>query len=151
MRAKSLQLCLTLCDPMDSSPPGSSVRGILQARILEWTALPSSRGIFQTQGPNPHLFMSPALAGRFFTTSATWEVLCFLQRACQDNLPWQQKHAGGEDAKDSRYIKVWPFVCSSSHKHRFRRKTSMSVFSPRSVCDLPVRVTSLRRMNLHDD
>ena len=44
MRAKSLQLCLTLCDPMDSSPPGSSVRGILQARILEWTALPSSRG-----------------------------------------------------------------------------------------------------------
>ena len=35
MRAKSLQLCLTLCNPMDSSPPGSSVHGILQARILE--------------------------------------------------------------------------------------------------------------------
>ena len=36
--------CLTLCDPMDCSPPGSSVCGILQARILEWVAIPSSRG-----------------------------------------------------------------------------------------------------------
>ena len=39
-----LHLCLTLCDPMDCSPPGSSVHGILQARILEWVAMPSSRG-----------------------------------------------------------------------------------------------------------
>ena len=38
-----LQLCLTLCDPMDCSPPGSSVQGILQARILEWVAISSSR------------------------------------------------------------------------------------------------------------
>ena len=38
------QLCLTLCDPMDCSPPSSSVHGILQARILEWVAAPSSRG-----------------------------------------------------------------------------------------------------------
>ena len=37
--AKSLQLCLILCDPIDSSPPGSSVPGILQARILEWVAI----------------------------------------------------------------------------------------------------------------
>ena len=36
--------CLTLCDPMDSSPPGSSVRGILQARVLEGAAMPSSKG-----------------------------------------------------------------------------------------------------------
>ena len=40
---KLLQLCPTLCDPMDCSPPGSSVRGILQAGILEWVAMPSSR------------------------------------------------------------------------------------------------------------
>ena len=44
MGAKSLQSCPTLCDPMDCSPPGSSVHGILQARILEWVAMPSSRG-----------------------------------------------------------------------------------------------------------
>ena len=43
-RAKSLQSCPTLCDPMDCSPPGSSVQGILEARILEWGAMPSSRG-----------------------------------------------------------------------------------------------------------
>ena len=47
MRAKSLQSCLTLCDPMDCSPPGSSVHRILQARILEWVAMPSSRGSSQ--------------------------------------------------------------------------------------------------------
>ena len=45
MCAKSLQSCLTLCDPMDCNSPGSSVHGILQARILEWVAMPSSRGL----------------------------------------------------------------------------------------------------------
>ena len=44
---KSMQLCLTLCDPMDCSPPGSSVHGILQARVLMWVAMPSSRGSSQ--------------------------------------------------------------------------------------------------------
>ena len=42
--AKSLQSCLTLCDPKDCSLPGSSTHGILQARILEWVAMPSSSG-----------------------------------------------------------------------------------------------------------
>ena len=46
------QLCLTLCDPMDCSPSASSVHGILQARILEWVTVPSSREIFSTQGWN---------------------------------------------------------------------------------------------------
>ena len=55
MRTKSLQLCLTLCDPMDHSPPSSSVHGILQARILEWVAISLFRGIFLTQGSNPGL------------------------------------------------------------------------------------------------
>ena len=40
--AKSLQSCPTLCDPIDGSPPGSPVPGILQARILEWVAISSS-------------------------------------------------------------------------------------------------------------
>ena len=43
---KLLQSCPPLCDPMNCSPPGSSVHGILQARILEWVATPSSRGSF---------------------------------------------------------------------------------------------------------
>ena len=41
--AKSVQSCLTLCDPMDSSPPGSSVHRTLQARVLEWGAISFSR------------------------------------------------------------------------------------------------------------
>ena len=43
---RSLQLCLTLCDPMDCSLPGSFVHGILQARILEWAAIPASMESF---------------------------------------------------------------------------------------------------------
>ena len=46
------QLCPTLCDHMDCSLPGSSVHGIIQARRLEWLAIPFSRGIFLTWGLN---------------------------------------------------------------------------------------------------
>ena len=45
------QSCPTLCDPVDCSPPGSSVREILQARILEWLAVPISRGSSQPRFP----------------------------------------------------------------------------------------------------
>ena len=45
--AKLLQLCSTFCDPLDYSSPVSSVHGILQARILEWVAVPSTKGSFQ--------------------------------------------------------------------------------------------------------
>ena len=41
--AQLVQSCLTLCDPMDYSPPGSSIHWILQAKILEWAAMPSFR------------------------------------------------------------------------------------------------------------
>ena len=54
--AELLQSCLTLCDLVDSSQPGSSVHGILQARILKWVAMFSSRVIFLTQGSNPCFF-----------------------------------------------------------------------------------------------
>ena len=55
VHAKSLQLCPSLCDPVACSPPGSSVHRILQARILEWAALPSSRGSSQPRDGNLHL------------------------------------------------------------------------------------------------
>ena len=57
MCAKSLQLCLTLCDPMDCGLPGSSAHGILQARILECVAMPPPGNL-----PNPGIQLeSPAL------------------------------------------------------------------------------------------
>jgi len=58
------QSCLTLCDPLDCGPPGSSVHGI-QARILEWVAISFSRGSSQP-AVKPTSLASPALAGGFF-------------------------------------------------------------------------------------
>ena len=76
MHAKLLQLCLTLCDPMDCNLLGSSVHGILQARILQWWAcLPP--GDLPDQEIEPMSLMSSALARGFFTTSATWEATYF--------------------------------------------------------------------------
>ena len=66
MHTKSLQSGPTLCDAMDSS-----AHGILQARIVEWVAMPSSRG---SSRPRDRTLVSqpPAWAGGFFTTSTTW-------------------------------------------------------------------------------
>ena len=91
-----VQLCLILCYPMNYSPPGSSVHGILQARILERVAI-----FFSTSSPPPLLdpgiklksLMPPALAGGFFTTTKIWEALykcvnheCSLLRLVQSML-----------------------------------------------------------------
>ena len=59
--------CVWLCNPIDCSPPGSSVYGIFQARILEWVAISYSRGLLNPRIETQSLG-SPALAGRFFTT-----------------------------------------------------------------------------------
>ena len=71
MYAKLLQSCWTLRDPMDCSPPGFSIYGIFQARILEWVAMPFSRASSlprdQTQ-----VF---CIVGRFFTVWATREYI----------------------------------------------------------------------------
>ena len=63
------QLCLTLCDPIDCSPPWSSVHGIFQARILEWVAISFSRG---TSRPRDQTRVS-RIVGRCFTIWATRE------------------------------------------------------------------------------
>ena len=69
MKVLVTQSCLTLCDPMDCSPPGSSVHGVLKARILEWVASPFSRWSFQ---PRDQTQVS-LIAGGFFTNWATGE------------------------------------------------------------------------------
>ena len=55
-RAKSLQSCPSLCDPVDCSLLGSYIHGILQAKTLEWVCHAVLQGIFQMQESNPHLF-----------------------------------------------------------------------------------------------
>ena len=66
-----IQSCLTLCDPMNCSPPGSSVNGIFQAKILEWVAISFSRG---SSRPSNQTQVS-CIAGRRFTIWATREAL----------------------------------------------------------------------------
>ena len=94
LHAKSLQSCLILHDPVDHSPPGFSVHGILQARILEWVAMPSSRGPAQ---PRDWTQVS-RISGGFFTIWATREVgsICFL---------WEKKIPNLK-----QLIKVWFYL-----------------------------------------
>ena len=76
-----LQSCPTLCDPMDCSPPGSSVHEILQARILEWVAMPSSTG---SSWPKDWTHVS-CIEGRFFTAELPGKP----QRVSKDRQSWQ--------------------------------------------------------------
>ena len=69
MHAKSLQLFLTLCDPVDYSLPGSSVHRISQARRLEWVAMPSSRGSYRPRDQT-HVSCDSCIAGGYFTGEA---------------------------------------------------------------------------------
>ena len=77
VKVKVAQSCLTPCNPMDYT-----VHGILQARILEWVAIPFSRGIFPTQGSNTGL----PYCRRFFTSWATKEAI-LEKKENQQRLP----------------------------------------------------------------
>ena len=71
--AKSLQSCLTLRNPMDHSPPGSSVHGILQARILEWVVVFSSRGPSQPRDQKIRVSCVSCIGRQILYPRATWE------------------------------------------------------------------------------
>ena len=78
------KLCPTLLQPhgpMDCSPPGSTFYGIFHARILEWVAISFSRDL-SDPGIKLACLISPALAGGFFATSATWEAPLLNMHAC---------------------------------------------------------------------
>ena len=70
--AKLFQSCPTFYNSVDCSPPGFSVHRLLQARILKWVAIPSSRGSFSFRNRTPVSCVS-CIAGRFITTSTTQE------------------------------------------------------------------------------
>ena len=81
------QLCLTLCDPIDCSLPGPSVHGILQARILEWVAIPFSRGSPQPRGQT----RVSCIAGGFFIIWAIREAPKALKWTLNDWIFMTQK------------------------------------------------------------
>ena len=96
--AKSLQSCPTLCDPIDSSPPGSPVPGILQARTLEWVAISSSNAwkwkvkvkslscvhLFGT--PWTAAYQAPPIHGIFQARVQEWVALAFSSRTWLNNF-----------------------------------------------------------------
>ena len=82
------QLCVSLCDPMDCSPPGSSVRGIFQARILEWVDISFSRGSSWPRD-RTHVSCVCCIAGGFLThwaikfSSGGFPIQSFTVRICR--------------------------------------------------------------------
>ena len=98
------QSCLTLFDPMDCSPPYSSVHGILQARILEWVAIPFSRGSFPTQGSNPSLLHCRWIL-YYWTTREAPGLVGYTLKMC---LYLQFWGALWGDRMSNGY-RVWPF------------------------------------------
>ena len=109
MRARELRSCLTLCDPMDCSPPGSSVHGVLQARTLEWVARPSSRG---SSRPRDWTHISciscTGSRGHYY-----W---------CQLGSPYYQRHVCNK--KEQYLIEFW-FTEHSIQAFRRHRKHSV--------------------------
>ena len=78
MKVLVAQSCTTLCDPMDFSPPGSSVHGLLQAKILQWIGISFFRGSSRPRGQT-------CIAGRFFTLLA-WPNFTIRNKAMNDVL-----------------------------------------------------------------
>ena len=85
VHAKSLQSCPALSDPVDRSLPGSSVHGILQARELEWAAIPSSRASSQPRD-GTHVSYISSFGRRILYCCATWEARPSLKKASKADL-----------------------------------------------------------------
>ena len=91
------QSCLTLCDPMDCSLPGSSVRGILQAIVLKWIAIPFSRG---SSRPRDQTWVF-RIVDRRFTLWATWRNIK-LKFHCLYQKDSQKRPASSIDQKEAK-------------------------------------------------
>ena len=108
------QLCPTLCDPLDWSPPGSSVLGDSQARMLEWVAMSSSRGSFQTRAQT----QVSCTAGGFFTDWATREakkmesLCCTLEANLYSKSATLQLKKKTKKLSISFLVKKWSASCS---------------------------------------
>ena len=112
------QLCPILCDPMDCSPPGSSVHGTFQARILEWVAMPSSRASSRPRD-RTHVSVSCACCtGRqILQHCATWALCGFKSQLCYSYLedlgkvfpqhPHLHLSNGGQNNISNRELLCW--------------------------------------------
>ena len=92
---------------MHCSPPGSSVHGILQARVLEWVAIPFSRGFFW---PRYQTNVSP-IAGRFFTVSATGKNICKYLNVCK----YSKQFANSRETQ-IEHVSIWRPCLIKDHR-----------------------------------
>ena len=125
--ARLLQSCLTLCDPIDCSPPGSSLHRVLQARILEWVAMPFSR---ESSPPRDqtHISYISCIGRQVFITSTTCEASGIDQKIInvwlrlKDLLELTKKkkspHHRGLEYKNRKWRDTWSNrqVCPRSTK-----------------------------------
>ena len=134
--------CLTLCDLMDCHPPGSSVHGISQARILEWVAMPSSR---RSSWPRNWTWVS-GIAGRFFTAWAPREALsCSLRTFKTKHAKSMGASIWGSTAADSTSLRGWHWYL----KHTMGITESMDSLTPAPEECSSFHVTSSQRGHQH--
>ena len=131
------QSCPTLCNPMNCSPPGSSVHGILQPRILEWVAMPSSRG---SSWLRDRTWVS-WLADRFFTLWATRETLNRSFYFTWGLLLWKRQQSGPKHrlAQGSPTSGLWMGTCcqiSSGIRLKFTIN-AMCLNHPKTILPTP--------------
>ena len=129
--AKSLQLCPTLCDPMDCSLPGFSIQGILQARILQWVTISFSRG---SSWPRDRTRVSH-IGGRRFNLWATyrgkeskkeWIYVCILEKEMAAHssiiawrIPWTEEPGGLQSVGSHRVRRDWATNAHAIYMHNW--------------------------------
>ena len=135
MKVLVTQSCRTLCDPMDHSLPGSSVRAILQARILEWVAVPSSRGSSQPRDWT-RVF---SIAGRFFTIRATREAQSLEKQKTSASFQLAEPLQGHKsDHYWGPFITILSHIARNAHSQIFKDFSNWLLNVPLLNCTLRV-------------
>ena len=137
--ARSLQSCPTLCDPRDSSPPGSPVPGILQARTLEWVAISFAnawkwkvkvKSLSHVQllaTPWTAAYQAPPSMG--FSSQEYWSRLPLPSPICRWHHPYSRKRRGTKEPLDESERGEWKSWLKTQHS-----KTKLMASSPISSC-----------------
>ena len=108
------QLCLTLCHPMDCSPLGSSVHGSLQARLLEWVAISSSRGSSRPRDWNCVSYVS-CISRQILYHWATWEARALYQREIYCNVVKPSSQTNIHVTPEIHMYALHIYVCAYVH------------------------------------
>ena len=126
VHAKWLQSCLTLCKPMDCSLPGSSVHGILQARILEWVVMPSSRGSSRPRDQSYVCKQLPVAMAKSVTHAHT------------GSPSFPAPHSSSLASLSKPNACTWTLASSSAFRHRLRPQGQGRGLLSGAICMSPL-------------